>query len=348
MDLKAFAQADFITALKDFFTQLNIPMNHVADEPIAATEILENSYKNTEAFELINDVYFVGMVDDKAFAGENSPAPKDITADYDGILVFGVTLKNRTNNQLPTRTQLAEITRAFNKEYDYTPVMVVFKYNNHLAFANTERLKYIQQWREGEKAGKVTMLKDVDIHNTHAAHIKIIFGDNNHNGLKIDARNINTFSKLYKYWQSVFSLQSLNDQFYADLQKWFYFASQNIVLPYKQEYINEKENIKNFLVRLLARTLFCWFVKEKGLIKAELLELYNWENQPYSLTYDLSQEDFLQNNSYYRGILQNIFFNALNSKEKKSEIDFNWRKYIHPDFDYDAFIRIPYLNGGIF
>jgi hypothetical protein len=32
-------------------------------------------------------------------------------------------------------------------------VVIVFKYGNHIAFANTERLKYKQEWREGEKAG---------------------------------------------------------------------------------------------------------------------------------------------------------------------------------------------------
>ncbi|MEZ4988526.1 MAG: hypothetical protein R2795_26465 [Saprospiraceae bacterium] len=153
---------------------------------------------------------------------------------------------------------------------------------------------------------------------------------------------------MYNYWQTVFSLQALNNQFYADLQDWFYYASQNIKLPYKPDYINEKENIKNFLVRLLARTMFCWFVKEKGLIKNELLELTDWQGNKFKLTSDIEEKNFLKSNSYYRGVLQNIFFNALNQKEKKSNKDFGWTKYWHPDFKLDWLTDIPYLNGGIF
>lgn len=190
--------------------------------------------------------------------------------------------------------------------------------------------------------GKVTLLKDINYNNPHPAHTKIL------SGLSIDKQKISLFIELYNYWQSIFSLQALNDQFYADLQAWFYYASQHIKLPFKPDYINEKENTKNFLVRLLARTMFCWFVKEKGLIKSELLELTDWDNTKYNLTNDIESADFLQSNSYYRGVLQNIFYNALNQKEKKSIKDFKWTKYLHPDFQLDWLVQIPYLNGGIF
>lgn len=192
------------------------------------------------------------------------------------------------------------------------------------------------------KVRRVTLLKDINYNNPHAAHTKIL------SGLSINKQKIDSFIELYNYWQSVFSLQALNDQFYADLQAWFYYASQHIKLPFKPDYINEKENTKNFLVRLLARTMFCWFVKEKGLIKPELLELTDWDNTKYNLTNDIESADFLQSNSYYRGVLQNIFYNALNQKEKKSIKDFKWTKYLHPDFQLDWLVQIPYLNGGIF
>jgi DNA-binding PadR family transcriptional regulator len=188
----------------------------------------------------------------------------------------------------------------------------------------------------------------VSISNIHSAHEKIIFGDKNFKGLKIDASKINTFKKLYDYWQTVFSLQVLNDQFYGDLQDWFYYASQHIKLPFRPDYVPEKENIKNFLVRLLARTMFCWFIKEKGLIKPEILELRDWEGRVYPLVKDFEDENFLESNSYYRGVLQNIFFNSLNQKGKKALKDFKWTKYLHSDFQIEWFTEIPYLNGGIF
>ncbi|WP_198138099.1 hypothetical protein, partial [Nodularia spumigena] len=248
MELTRFNEIDFLPALKGFFSELNVPINYVDDKPTSVKNILQYTYKDNESFRLINDVYFVGLVDDAAFRGNQSLEIAQINSDYDGILVFGITLNDRLNGLLPTRSQLAEIARAFNREFCYTPVVVVFRYGEYLAFANTERLKYKRN-QEGEKAGKVTLLRDVSINNIHAAHEKIIFGDKNFKGLKIDTSKVNSFKKLYDYWQTVFSLQALNDQFYADLQDWFYYASQEINLPFKPDYVPEKENIKNFLVR---------------------------------------------------------------------------------------------------
>jgi hypothetical protein len=226
------------------------------------------------------------------------------------------------------------------------PVALLLKYNIDdnptISLALSERFTYKQTWREGEKVGKVIILKDIDTQKPHSAHLRILFGDNNgKSGLKIDSNKIRTFKALHEYWQTQFSIQALNNQFYSDLQQWFYFATQHIKLPYKPDYISEKENVKNFIVRLLSRTMFCWFIKEKGLIQPELLELTDWNRKPFSLTYDVNTDDFSQSNSYYRGILQNIFFNSLNQQEKKSAKDFKWMKYLHPDFNFEWFTKIP-------
>lgn len=347
MNVNVFAEKEFLPALKAFFEELKVPVDYLADEPASAADILGERFKATnEAHQFIDDVYALGMVNDAIFEGaetfKNLAQIKKLKADYDGLLLFGVTLKNRKDGLPITRSHLAEITRAFNRTFPYTPVTIIFKYGNLISFANSERIPYKQEWREGEKVGKVTMLKDVNAQNPHSAHQKILYG------LTIDRNKIDSFKQLYNYWQTVFSLQALNNQFYADLQDWFYYASQNIKLPFKPDYINEKENIKSFLVRLLARTMFCWFVKEKGLIQNELLELTDWNSNRYMLTNDINEKKFLKSNSYYRGILQNIFFNSLNQKEKKSTKDFKWSKYWHPDFKIEWLTNIPYLNGGIF
>jgi hypothetical protein len=341
--ISKFHNEPFIDALKAFFKDLKVPVNYLANEPASPAEVLGEKFKaHNEAHKLITDVYVLGLIDNAIFEGQNSfenlAAVKKLRADYDGLLLFGITL----NTSTISRSQLAEITRAVNRAFPYTPVTIIFKYGNLISLANSERIKYKQQWREGEKVGKVTMLKDVDATKPHAAHLKILAG------LTINPKKIDSFQLLYNYWQSVFSLKALNNQFYADLQNWFYYASQNIKLPFKPTYINDKENIKNFLVRLLARTMFCWFVKEKGLIQNELLELTDWQENKYNLTHDIESEKFLNSNSYYRGILQNIFFNALNQKEKKTAKDFGWTKYWHQDIKLDWLTNIPYLNGGIF
>ncbi len=278
--IQQFNTLPFIQALKGFFENLHIPIDYIADEPTSAQEVLEDFY-NPSNHQSIDEVYALGMVNNGIFnqvsTFDNLKQIKEIKEDYEGLLIFGITLNNRKDGLLPTRSQLTDITRAFNRAFPHTLITIVFKYAHFISFANSERVKYLQEWRDGEKIGKVTLLKDINCKNPHAAHTRILAG------LSIDKRKISSFIELYNYWQSVFWLQALNDQFYADLQAWFYYASQHIKLPFKPDYINEKENTKNFLVRLLARTMFCWFVKEKGLIKPELLELTDWDNTKFSI-----------------------------------------------------------------
>lgn len=237
MKLTYFKDIDFLQAIKALFKELNVPINYVADEPTTAKEILKDTYKDNSTFALVDDVYFVGMVDDAAFEQNESLAIDKIKSDYDGILIFGITLHKRENNLLPTRGQLAEISRAFNREFYYTPVVLVFKYKDdttdYIAFANTERLKYKQAWREGEKAGKVSLLRDINIENPHRGHKDII------HQLKIPTsgkNQVDSFAKLYSYWQEVFNVNVLNKKFYQELQNWYFWAIKKLVSQINLKY----------------------------------------------------------------------------------------------------------------
>lgn len=341
MDLHRFSESNnFLQALKALFNDLKVPMNYVADEPTTAQEILKDTYKDNDTFRLVDDVYFVGMVDDAAFEGKQSSDPEKIKSDYEGILIFGVTLKERPNGLLPTRSQLAEISRAFNREFYYTPVVVVFKYGNYLAFANTERLKYKQEWREGEKAGKVSLLKDIDLQQTHRGHIAIL------QQLVIPTtgtKAVKSFTQLYYYWQSVFSISVLNKTFYEDIIAWFNTAIKEIKIP-SQSAGSEKH--KDFTVRLIARLIFIWFLRELKVVKDELL-LPVFEN---------GEENKLikpkaKGSGYYKFILQNLFFNALNcaKKERVNDIfDVYASNFSNVEAIKDAIYFSPYLNGGLF
>lgn len=382
MKLQIFNQVNFLQALKALFKDLKVPMNYVADEPTAAKEILKDTYKDNDTFQLIDDVYFVGMVDDAAFEGNKSLNADKIKSDYDGILIFGVTLKSRPNGLLPTRSQLAEISRAFNREFYYTPVVVVFKYEHYLAFANTERLQYKQEWREGEKAGKVSLLRDIDVKNPHSGHERILAE------LQIPTtgtKKIDSFAKLYAYWQEVFSVSLLNKKFYQELSNWYFWATQHVTFPseptiadahYKKAKLEDllQEHRATNVIRMLTRLLFVWFIKEKKLIPEELFEL------------DALQKDILKEISpyhergmfrernkesiYYKAILQNLFFATLNCPIEADSLDKRKRGFrgdgygTHRGIDYlmrykqyfknpDAFLEklnktVPFLNGGLF
>ena len=383
MNLNRFSgPSNFLPALKAFFKDLKVPMNYVADEPTTAKEILKDTYKDNDTFQLMDDVYFVGMVDDAAFEGNKSLDAEKIKSDYDGILIFGVTLKSRPNGLLPTRSQLAEISRAFNREFYYTPVVVVFKYGNYLAFANTERLKYKQEWREGEKAGKVSLLRDIHIEKPHSGHERILAE------LQIPTtgtKKVDSFAKLYAYWQEVFSVSLLNKKFYQELSNWYFWATQHVTFPgeptiadahHKKAKLEDllQEHRATNVIRMLTRLLFVWFIKEKKLIPEELFELDALQKDILNEISPYHERGMFKERNkesiYYKAILQNLFFATLNCPIEADSLDKRKRGFrgdgygTHRGIDYlmryksyfknpDAFLEklnqtVPFLNGGLF
>ncbi len=382
MKLQIFNQVNFLQALKALFNDLKVPMNYVADEPTTAQEILKDTYKDNDTFQLMDDIYFVGMVDDAAFEGNKSLDAEKIKSDYDGILIFGVTLKNRPNGLLPTRSQLAEISRAFNREFYYTPVVVVFKYGNYLAFANTERLKYKQEWREGEKAGKVSLLRDIHIEKPHSGHERILAE------LQIPTtgtKKVDSFAKLYAYWQEVFSVSLLNKKFYQELSNWYFWATKHVTFPgeptiadahHKKAKLEDllQEHRATNVIRMLTRLLFVWFIKEKKLIPEELFDLDALQKNILNEISPYHEKGMFKERSkesiYYKAILQNLFFATLNCPIEADSLDKRKRGFrgdgygTHRGIDYlmrykqyfknpDAFLKklnqtVPFLNGGLF
>lgn len=383
MNLQIFNKVEFVQAIKSFFKELNVPMNYVSDKPTTAKDILQDFYKDNSTFQLINEVYFAGMVDDAAFQSNQSLDPNKIKSDYDGILIFGITLAGRPNGLLPTRSQLAEISRTFNRVFFFTPVIVIFKYDNYLAFANTERLKYKQEWREGEKAGKVTILRDVSINDLHSGHERILMD------LKIPTsgtKKVDTYAKLYDYWQDVFSVSILNKKFYQELSNWYFWATKHVIFP-GQPTITEaheksskledliQEHRATNVIRMLTRLLFVWFIKEKDLIPKQLFELDDLQKNilkdidPYhdnGLFKERNTESI-----YYKAILQNLFFATLNCPIEGDTLDKRKREFRKDNYygqdrgndwmlryeeyfkNSDVFLTLlnkttPFLNGGLF
>jgi len=376
MNLKIFAETNLFNAGTSFFKQLNIRLNSNTTTLLHLKDILKDKFKSQEIFEKVSAACFLGLMDKSVFDDNLSlfedgkisyeQAEQRIHAGYEGMMIFAVQIDGIAS---PTRTQLADLTRAFNRASKNLPVVVLFQYGKCITLATSERTKYKQTWREGEKIGKISLLKDIDALNPHTGHIKIL--DN----LALKP-GVWSFSELYRQWREVFDVQILNVQFYKDLSSWYYYAVSKIKLPdipdaYAGRANPEEENIKQFVIRLIARLIFCWFLKEKEqLIAPELLELYDHQGNPrYFITKD-DEKTFLKANSYYGGILQNIFFNCLNNPmnypngrlktseyaqydttgRTKAEKKLNYRckHYLKENFDYDLFNSIPFLNGGLF
>ena len=373
--IQQFNTLPFIQALKGFFKELHIPIDYIADEPTSAEDILREFY-NPSTHQLIDDVYALGMVNNQIFnevsTFNNLNQVREIKEDYDGLLIFGITLNSRRHGLLPTRGQLTDITRAFNRAFPHTPVTIIFKYDNFISFANSERTKYNQEWRDGEKLGKVSLLRDIDFTDVHSGHQRILAA------LAITKTGktaVNSFDELYKYWQSVLNVSILNKAFYNELQNWYFWAVKEVTFPNPPIRIDFnsdndfdealKEHKGKNVIRLLTRILFIWFIKEKGLIPEEIFNekiiskdiLKEFEPQKPQGLFATGK----QSSKYYRAILQNLFFATLNQSCGKREFRGDGKhqnitqlmRYKNYFKDSDYFVNlmektVPFMNGGLF
>ncbi len=337
-----------------FESDLAIPLKRVTELPIPLPDLLGGNYRD-KLHKTINKAYFAGIVDDEAFAAPGNdvaPAPdsaesaaeaaRDQTAekDYDGLVIFALDLRTPENNLAPTRSNLAAITRSFNRSFHGSPVVVLFRYkaegSDYISLATCERTPYKQQWREGEKPGKVSLLRDIRIDQPHAGHLRIL------NDLRIPRtgkKAISTFDALYQHWQKKLDLSILNKTFYHEIAQFFYKLTggkiqqgsktqkfeRQLRLPSVSS--DDAQTYQEFAVRLIGRLIFCWFLKHKSSSTGEPL-------LPPDL---LSADRVAENRKFYHSVLEKLFFEILNTPQKQR------KARTLPDAD-----RIPFLNGGLF
>lgn len=270
-----------------------------------------------------------------------------------------------------SRLDLAERARAINQLFSQ-PVLVLFRYGEYVSIGITYRRANKRDQPRDVIDRKVTLIKDIRFAVPHRAHQDIL-ADFSLAKLSTSASPIRTFAQLDDAWRKALNTQELNRRFYGELSAWYYWAVTTIRLPVVADHLKdrddaEEENVRQFTIRLLCRTIFCWFIKERGLIDRRLLELSDETGQPAVLVRrSKAEKAFEKENSYYRGILQNIFFNCLNKpmdqrrltsaraatdkttkNPEHKKLAYRGKHYLPDDFDYTLFDRIPYLNGGLF
>ncbi|MCL2744102.1 MAG: N-6 DNA methylase, partial [Planctomycetaceae bacterium] len=128
----------------------------------------------------------------------------------------------------------------------------------------------------------------------------------------------------------------LCEKFFLEIRNWYYWVTETGV-PGKAG-VPAKLYDSETALRHIVRLLFCFFLKEKGLIPKELFDER------------FVKEHFKENEEYryYNAVLRNVFFHCLNTpiKERK-EIEYKQLiKNVHSV--KDKFDAIPFLNGGIF
>ncbi len=153
--------------------------------------------------------------------------------------------------------------------------------------------------------------------------------------------------------KEAFAVEPLNKEFYGKLYTWYKKAQEQIIFPNDEQAENHTQTS---LIRLLTRLLFIWFIKEKKLINPDL----------FDKTKLPSLIDYEQPGSFYKAILQNLFFATLSTEIKhrdfRSETDFqgknkdygNQYRYRYHTLVKDerkwnaSFSQTPFLNGGLF
>ena len=263
------------------------------------------------------------------------------------FLFFAVTLKTGTYS----RSSYAELTREINKRLN-TPTVVLFRVGEHLtiAFAGRRQHRYDET---RDVLEQVTLIKDIRFTAPYRAHLDIL------SELSLEAciqwmhanDTPKNFDGLLAAWLAKLDTEELNKQFYRKLFRWFEWAVTEAKFPtHETKTLSPQEHV----IRLITRLLFIWFLKEKGLVADALFT--KTRIQPL-----LKADDFENGDSYYRAVLQNLFFATLNTEmdtrgfstgQHKTHRDFSRYRYKaemrDPDTLLDLFSQTPFINGGLF
>ena len=162
--------------------------------------------------------------------------------------------------------------------------------------------------------------------------------------------------EIQKRHDDAFDVEKVTKDFYKELANWYFWALKHVRFP--KDAPKEADGHDHIgVIRMITRLIFCWFVKEKGLIPEVLFD---------QRRLDELLEGFAPDNNagkdsvFYKAILQNLFFATLNTEMDKrgwAKDDQNFMAhslYRHhdlfqePDAVLAMFKNIPFLNGGLF
>ena len=250
------------------------------------------------------------------------------------------------------RGKYVSFTREINKRLSMPAVVLFRTAADLLTLAFVHRREHKRD-PDRDVLGSVSLIREIDLVNPHRAHLDIL------EELSLDERlnwmdshgKARNFDGLLAAWLDALDTQELNKRFYRQLFTWFERAVETATFPKNQPTTLSAEE---HVIRLITRLLFVWFVKEKRLIAEDLFI----EEQVRGLLRDY---DRYAGDSYYRAVLQNLFFATLNTeidrrgfsrRTNATHRDFSRYRYKKEMNDPDAlrslFNRTPFINGGLF
>ena len=250
------------------------------------------------------------------------------------------------------RGRYAAFTREINKRFQMPAVVLFRTAAGRLTLAFVHRRENRRD-SQREVLGSVFLLREMNPARPHRAHLEILGQlalPQRLEWMRRQGRPAN-FAGLLAAWLDALDTEELNRRFYRELFGWFERAVKIAKFPAGREGNIPKEEQ---VIRLITRLLFVWFVKEKGLIAEDLFV----EHQVAGLLKDYDRE---QGDSYYRAVLQNLFFATLNTEiarrgfssgDNSTHRDFSRYRYKPEIADtgrlLELFGQTPFINGGLF
>jgi REP element-mobilizing transposase RayT len=264
-----------------------------------------------------------------------------------------------------TRSALSTIVRALNKPLPM-PALVLLRYGGSLSLGIIHRRLHKRD-QSKDVLEKITLIKDINLADPIRAHLEIL--NDFTLGKLAEDYGVHSFVSLHEAWQKRLGSYALSNDFYREIADWYFWAHHQVAdgairLP---QHCDTEQEKSLFLIRLLTRVIFCWFLVEKRLIPTDLFREHRLKTllKDFAPSRDPQQPD--TSPAFYRAVLQNLFFGTLNMppeqrafRQKKKEgerYDQNygvtnlWRyeTAFRARDDWEALAaRVPFLNGGLF
>lgn len=162
--------------------------------------------------------------------------------------------------------------------------------------------------------------------------------------------------EIQKRHDDAFDVESVTKAFYRELANWYFWALKHVHFP--KDAPKEADGHDHIaVIRMITRLIFCWFVKEKGLIPEVLFDQRRLDELLDGFAPD---KDARKDSIFYKAILQNLFFATLNTEMDKRGWARDEQNFMaHSLYRYRdlfkkpgealaLFKNIPFLNGGLF
>lgn len=358
--LSKFTTESLFNATSALLGKLNIQFDRETAEPINVADLYDAPMPQylTEALQSVDNTYFIGIVNDESLQGQKNETSLQEIADtmqhegkYDGLIVFACNAK--TDVSL-TRSTISALTRAFNRISYANPVILIIRQGHLLSLATCERSNYNQEWRQcnGEKVGKVTMLRNVNCLKLHAGHRQIL------EKVAKDVKGSRTFEDLYNNWLSSFCIDILSDAFFEGYKsiyedvieyvtgkrmvkeggKWVEKNNNTPCADIMEEFAifaDPEKAVRDYVKNLMGRLVFIQFLQKKGWMGVPIGD--KWEGgDPYFLQNLFANSD--KKDTFIDDVLEPLF-NDLNTKRHGDLVT---------NQNVGTNIKVPYLNGGLF